>query len=64
MSDKRYILKKTNTISSNHPTSERIYDTILEKELYDSEIVDLVNNIVEERDYWKGKYEKVVQGDE
>ena len=57
MSEKRYILKKTNTISTNYPTSAQVYDTVLKRELYDSEIVDLLNNLVEERDYWKKKYE-------
>lgn len=58
MSDKRYILKKTNATSSNYPTCERIYDTVLKRELYDFEIVNLLNNLVEQRDYWKQKYEK------
>lgn len=43
MDEKRFILKKTTAISSNYPQGERVYDTRLERELYYSEIVDMLN---------------------
>lgn len=43
MDEKRFILKKTTAISSNYPQGERVYDTILERELDYSEIVDVLN---------------------
>lgn len=43
MNEKRFILKKTTTISSNYPQGERVYDTRLERELDYPEIVDVLN---------------------
>ena len=43
MSEKRFILKRSNAISSNYCLGERVYDTVLKKELYNLEIVDLLN---------------------
>lgn len=38
--DKRFILKRSNAVSLNYFLGERIYDTVLKTELYNSEIVD------------------------
>lgn len=43
MNKKRFILKRSNVISSNYPFGERVYDTRLKRELYYSEIVDVLN---------------------
>lgn len=41
--DKRFILKRSTAISLSYLLGERIYDTILKKELNNSEIVDVLN---------------------
>lgn len=43
--DKRFILKRSSTVSSNCLLGERIYDTVLKTELYNSEIVDELNKL-------------------
>lgn len=55
MSEKRFILKRSNAISSNYCLGERVYDTVLKKELYNLEIVDLLNELKEERNYFERK---------
>lgn len=47
MSEKRFIIKNSNTVSSNYP-SERVYDNKVKRDLYNSEIVIMLNKLWEE----------------
>lgn len=47
MSEKRFTLRNSNAVSSNYP-SQRVYDNKLKRELYNSEIVDLLNELSDE----------------
>lgn len=49
MSEKRFIIKNSNTVSSNYP-SERVYDNKVKRDLYNSEIVIMLNKLWEENE--------------
>lgn len=50
MSEKRFIIKNSNTVSSNYP-SERVYDNKVKRDLYNSEIVIMLNKLWEENEH-------------
>ena len=49
MNEKRFIIKNSNTVSSNYP-SERVYDNKVKRDLYNSEIVIMLNKLWEENE--------------
>ena len=49
MSEQRFIIKNSNTVSSNYP-SERVYDNKVKRDLYNSEIVIMLNKLWEENE--------------
>lgn len=60
MTAKRFTLRNSNAVSSNYP-SQRVYDNKLKRELYNSEIVDLLNELHEENEFLKSNYKDLVQ---
>lgn len=54
MSEKRFIIKNSNTVSSNYP-SERVYDNKVKRDLYNSEIVIMLNKLWEENEQLRMK---------